>query len=98
MTVETNTPTIRHNTERNRFELPLADSIAVVDYHMDGNTMVFTHAGVPRQHEGQGIASNVTRAALDYAKEQGYAIRAVCPFVAAYIDRHPDYQQYHTGA
>jgi predicted GNAT family acetyltransferase len=46
------------------------------------------------RHEprGGGIASHLTTHALDYARERGLKIVPSCPFVAAYIARHPEYR------
>jgi predicted GNAT family acetyltransferase len=47
---------------------------------------------VPREHRGAGLASQLTVRALEYAREHGYRVRPTCPFVAAYLERHPEYR------
>ena len=42
---------------------------------------------------GGGIASQLTHRALEYAREHGYRVMPSCPFVAAYIERHPEYRE-----
>ena len=42
--------------------------------------------------EGRGIAGAITRHALDYSREQGWKVIPNCPYVAAWIKRHPEYQ------
>ncbi|MCA9910763.1 MAG: N-acetyltransferase, partial [Gammaproteobacteria bacterium] len=47
---------------------------------------------VPPAYEGQGIAARLAHAALEYAKEQGLKVNPVCPYVKAYLRKHPEYQ------
>jgi len=47
---------------------------------------------VPPALEGRGIAGKLARAALDYARERKLSVIPRCPFVAAYIRKHPEYQ------
>lgn len=42
--------------------------------------------------EGKGVASKLIETALDAAQEEHYQVVPLCPFVSAYIRRHPEYQ------
>ncbi len=42
--------------------------------------------------EGKGVASKLIKTALDAAQEEHYQVVPLCPFVSAYIRRHPEYQ------
>lgn len=88
---------VRHNPEARRFEVDLGDALAVLEYTLDGERMVFTHTGVPKAYEGRGIASALVRAGLAYARQQGYKVVPVCSFVAAYLRRHPEEADLLTG-
>ncbi len=81
-----------HDTEAHRFEVRLEDDVAFVEYQKAGNNMVFVHTEVPVAFEGLGIASKMAKVALDYARDNGHKIQAVCPFITAYIRRHTEYQ------
>lgn len=83
---------VKNNPEQNRFEVILGDQIAMVQYMIAGKNIVFTHTEVPPEFEGKGIAGKMARVALDFAKDEGYRVQALCPFIAAYIRRHPEYQ------
>ncbi len=83
---------VTHNPERNRFELQIQTLTAVLDYTLQGKTIIFTHTGVPPALEGQGIGSRITRAGLDYARQNGLKVVPLCSFVDVYIKRHPEYQ------
>ena len=85
--------TAAHNPAANRFEIELSDGqFAVVDYRLTGDTLTIYHTGVPTAFEGQGIAALMTKAALDWAKAQGYHVEPVCSYTRAYLQRHPEYQ------
>jgi predicted GNAT family acetyltransferase len=49
------------------------------------------HTEVPKQLEGHGYAGALAKTALEYAKEQGLEVVPFCPFVRAYLQRHPEY-------
>jgi predicted GNAT family acetyltransferase len=51
----------------------------------------FTHTVVEERFEGQGVGSALIRAALDAERAAGHAVEPRCPFVSAFIARHPDY-------
>ena len=54
--------------------------------------IVFTHTLVPPEIEGRGVGSKLIRGALDSARDQGLRVVPQCPFVKAFIDRHPGYR------
>ncbi|NDV78607.1 GNAT family N-acetyltransferase [Dysgonomonas sp. 511] len=80
-----------HNEELSRFETKIEGLISLVDYRKIDDVLVVTHTGVPRELEGKGIAAALTKTLLDYARENGYRVRPVCPYTKAYIQRHPEY-------
>jgi predicted GNAT family acetyltransferase len=83
---------VRDNPDRNRIEVEVEGRLAVIDYWRSGDTIYYVHTGVPEELEGRGIASQMARFALELAREQGLKVVPRCPFVAAYIKRHPEYQ------
>ncbi len=92
MTYDPNQIEVKNNTEEQCFEVILEDKIAMVVYRMDGNTIIFVHTEVPPEFEGMGIANKMAHVALEYAKAQGYRVQALCPYIAAYVQRHAEYQ------
>lgn len=60
-------------------------------YKLDGDTITFTHAEIDPAHEGQGLGSALSAHALDDARARGLAVLPRCPFVQAYVQRHPEY-------
>ena len=81
-----------HQPDQNRFMIDLGDDMAMVEYMQPGKNMIFTHTEVPVQYEGQGIGNILAEYALNYAKEQGYKVQPLCPFIKAYVLRHPEYK------
>jgi uncharacterized protein len=84
-------PDVVHNTAAGRFEIRQDGSVAVLDYSLAGRTITFVHTGVPSELEGRGFGSQLARAGLEYAKHEGYTVLPRCPFISAYIQRHPQY-------
>jgi predicted GNAT family acetyltransferase len=83
---------IQHNQSRQRFEVELENLLSVIDYELDGKNLILPHVGVPQPLEGRGIAGELTRTALDWARTKNYRVIPVCPYVQAWLKRHPDYQ------
>jgi predicted GNAT family acetyltransferase len=82
---------VRDNAELHRFELDAGGRTAVAYYQVSLGTITFTHTEVPQELSGQGIGSALARGALDTARAQGLKVVAKCPFIGAYIARHPEY-------
>ena len=81
-----------HNPDENRFELKVDGKLALLEYQLSGNNIIFTHTEVPPALEGRGLANQLAFAALEYAKDQGYKVQPLCPFVKLYIKKHEEYQ------
>lgn len=83
---------VRHNEAASRFEAEVDGHLGVAEYRRDGQRIAFTHTEVPEELEGRGVAGQIVRVALDYARDQNLEVLPRCRFVAAYIRRHPEYQ------
>jgi len=76
-----------------RYELTVDGQPAgELDFREEAGRRVFTHTGVRDEFEGQGLAGKLARRALDDARVHGVQIVPLCPFVASYLERHPDDQ------
>lgn len=81
-----------NNEDEKRFEIKLdGGEYAFAEYMKAGKNIIFNHTEVPEAYEGQGIASKLARHALDYARDNGYKVQALCPFIHGYVQRHPEY-------
>lgn len=82
---------IRDNAERHRFEVVVDGHLARADYVIDGDIITFTHTIVPPALEGRRIASRLIRHGLSEARDRRLRVVPQCPFVAAYIRKHPEW-------
>ena len=82
---------VRDSAERHRFELDIDGAVAFSNYTRDGDTITFMHTEVPPALAGRGIGSKLVRGALDLVRAQHLKVRAKCPFVKAYLDKHTEY-------
>ena len=82
-----------HNAKQKRFEIRVDSYVAELTYLLQGNTIIFTHTGVPSALEGQGVGSRLAKVALTYARENSFKVKSLCWFVDGYIQRHPEYQE-----
>jgi uncharacterized protein len=74
-----------------RFELEQDGHVATLDYSLDGHVLGLLHTDVPNTLRGHGIASELAKAALDWARERHLKVDVTCPFVAEYLSTHPEY-------
>jgi predicted GNAT family acetyltransferase len=82
---------VRNNEARNRFELDVDGHMAFASYRMAPGVIIFVHTEVPAPLSGRGIGSKLVRGALEYARSQRFKVVPQCPFVAAYIGKHPEF-------
>lgn len=92
MNIDLDSIKVVNNVDARRFEARIGDYFALIDYMQAGKNIVFTHTEVPKIFEGQGVASKIARNALDFARDNGFKVIPLCPFVSGYIRRHPEYQ------
>lgn len=82
---------VRHDPDHTRYALATDAGDAVVDYERRGETLVFVHTEVPRAAEGHGVGSALVRGTLDHVRADGRTMVPACPFIAAFVERHPEY-------
>ena len=82
---------VRDNQRSHRFELEVDDQLAKAWYRQQGNVITFTHTDVPDALAGQGVGSRLAKGALDAVRSAGHRVVAICPFIAAYIKKHHEY-------
>ena len=80
--------------EANRYELRLGDRlIGLAAYRRRNGRIAFTHTEVDDKLEGHGFGSRLASEALADVKRQGLEVVPLCPFIARYIDDHPEYEE-----
>jgi uncharacterized protein len=82
---------VRNNTALHRFELEVDGHLAVSYYRLAPGVITFTHTEVPPALGGRGVGSTLVRGALELVRAQGLKVVAQCPFIAAYMGKHPEF-------
>lgn len=88
---------IKNNIKNGQFEYQHNDQLAYLTYRIRKNTMFFMHTKVPDELSGQGVASTLALTALNHAKDKGYLIAVMCPFVSRYVKKHPEWYELYDG-
>ena len=84
---------VRHDADGSRYELVVDDEVTgVADYEDEGDVLVFFHTEVDPERRGKGLGSTLVQGALDDVRRSGRTIVARCPFVAHFLDEHPEYR------
>ena len=84
---------VDNNSDAGKYEVTLDGKPAgFAAYRLQDQQVIFTHTEVDSAFEGHGLGSALARFALDDVRERGLHAVPRCPFIAAYIERHPEYQ------
>jgi predicted GNAT family acetyltransferase len=86
------------NAGKKRFEVRVDGALAgFADYLVHPGfgerpgKVVFTHTEVEPDYQGQGVAQALAAQALDQVRASGRRVQPLCPFIASYIRKHPEY-------
>ena len=82
---------IRHDPVARRFTTQLDGHQAELVYRLQQGRLIIDHTGVPEAIGGKGVAGELVKAALEYARAEGLRVVAACSYSAAYVQRHPEY-------
>ena len=85
-------PPIVMNEQTHRFEMTLDGETAFAEYSLLHDAIVLPHTVVPAALGGRGVATALIKAGLGYARDHGLKVKPICPFVAGYIEKHPEVQ------
>jgi uncharacterized protein len=85
---------VSNNPDRSRYEVLVDGKVAgFARYTRTGDVINFYHTEVDPAFEGQGLGSKLAKGALDDVRASGVRAIATCPFISAYIKRHPEYAE-----
>ncbi len=88
----TTTPeTIHHDIASSRFEIHTGSDTALIEYVRAGGRVTFIHTYVPPALRGHGMAEQMVRAALAWARDEKLKVVPQCSYTARFIERHPEY-------
>ena len=85
---------VRDNKQEQQFEMALgAGKTAFIRYAEAGEGVVeLTHTEVPEEFEGKGIGGRLVKGTFEILRAENMRMVPSCPFIAAYVQRHPEYQ------
>jgi hypothetical protein len=84
--------TVRDNAQEQRYELVLDDDVVgEIVYRQRPDALVLLHTEVSEALEGQGLGAQLVARALDDIRARGLQVVPLCPYVSAYLRRHPEY-------
>ena len=82
---------ISHDPASGRFSTQLEGHGAELIYRRLDGRLLIDHTGVPEAIGGRGVAGELVRAALDYARAENLRVVPLCSYSAEYVRRHPGY-------
>lgn len=87
------TLTVTDHPDKKRYEAEIDGHIGYVEYIQAKNRIFLTHTEVPKELEGKGIGSAMVHQVLVDVDRQGLTLVPLCPFVAHYLKRHPEWKR-----
>jgi predicted GNAT family acetyltransferase len=85
--------TITDNAEKKRFETQVEGHTALIEYIRAKDAIYLTHTEVPKALGGKGVGSALVKGVLENLEEEALLVAPLCPFVAAYMKRHPEWKR-----
>lgn len=82
-----------NNKEKKQYEFQVEGHTPRIEYIRVKDEIYLTHTEVPVQLEGRGIGSAIIGAALKDIESQDLRLIPLCPFVVAYLSKHPEWKK-----
>jgi predicted GNAT family acetyltransferase len=77
---------------KSRFEFEEDGQTAWLEFDRDDQGwMTLWHTEVPPALRGRGIAATLARTALEYARDENLKVDVICPLVANYLQKNPEF-------
>ncbi|HEV7624473.1 MAG TPA: GNAT family N-acetyltransferase [Amnibacterium sp.] len=84
--------TVRDDRQAHRYRIEVDGAEAgFAAYRLQPGRVVFTHTVIDPAFEGHGLGGRLARTALDDVATRGEQVVPLCPFISAWIRRHPEY-------
>ena len=82
------------NKQLKQYEFQIEGHVAKIEYvKKDKGKIYLIHTEVPEALSGRGIGSQLVKSVLTDIREKGLELKVLCPFVAAYIKQHPEWNK-----
>lgn len=86
---------VRRLEDENKFSARVGDAEAILTWmQLTDDLVAFTHTAVPVSLRGHGVGDELVHEALEDTLRRGWRFVPLCPFVQAYLHRHPQYQEH----
>ena len=83
---------VRDDPEHSRYEVRDDGALAGIAHYVTvAGGRIFDHTKIEPEFEGKGLGSLLARGALDDVRARGIHIGVTCPFIASFLERHPEY-------
>jgi predicted GNAT family acetyltransferase len=83
--------TVEHDEAHHRYNAIINGAVAGSAHYRVRDTKDFWHTEVKPEFEGQGVGSALARAVFEDLRSRGEKAKVECPFLTAYLKRHPEY-------
>ena len=83
-------PVVRDNRAKDRFEIEIDSHVAIAQYVLAQDHIIFTHTEVPPELGGRGIGTRLVEAGLASARERGLSVVPRCSMFGRYMMKHPE--------
>ena len=91
--MSTDTAAVQDNPTAHRYELDLdGEVVGTLSYRTTGEVVKLIHTEIAPRWEGHGLGERLVVGVLDDVRARGLHIVVLCPFVAAFLRRHPEYE------
>lgn len=84
---------VTDNPDKKRYEVTVEGSTAFVEYIKAQDKIYLTHTEVPTNLEGKGLGSSLVLKVLEDLERQDLTLIPLCPFVAMYLKKHPEWKK-----
>lgn len=86
--------TLIDNVEAKQYEFHVGNYIPKIEYIKTNTGDIYlTHTEVPAELEGKGIGGQLVKKVLSDIEQKGLRLVPLCPFVAGYIQKHPEWRK-----
>ena len=84
---------IQNDEKSRRFHANVDGHEVTIEYVKVGDAYNLLHTFVPEELRGRHVGEELVRGTLDQIKSQGATFLPTCPFVQAFVKRHPEYRE-----
>jgi predicted GNAT family acetyltransferase len=89
---------VTDNPDQQRYELWSGERLAgFIEYRLRADEVAMMHTEIDPELQTQGLGTRLVADALADTRARGRTLKPYCPFVAAYIREHPEYEDLVAG-